>query len=66
MLLYGVAHGKDSGQLTGLGIEHAHSLYVLNGEVNLLEDLGALAARTEAINRHCHAQTDGHEEDYNV
>ena len=66
VLLYGVAHGKDSGQLTGLGIEHAHSLYVLNGEVNLLEDLGALAARTEAINRHCHAQTDGHEEDYNV
>ena len=65
-LLHGVFHAEHGGILARLGVEHAHAVAVLHGEVDVLDDTLALAARAEGIDGDCHAGEDGREGEYDV
>ena len=65
-LLHGVLHAEHGGILARLGVEHAHAVAVLHGEVDVLDDTLALAARAEGIDGDCHAGEDGREGEYDV
>lgn len=66
ILLHGVLHPQDGRVFPGLGVQHPDAVHVLHGEIDVLEDALALAARAESMDRNGHARTEGDENQYDV
>mgnify|MGYP000432315204 FL=1 len=62
VFLHGILDFQDGGIFPVLGVQHAHALRLFHGEIDVLEDTFALAARAEGIDRYRHADAQGYKD----
>jgi len=55
VFLHRILYLQHSRIFSRLGVQHAHAVRLFHGEVDVLEDTLALAARAEGMDRHRHA-----------
>ena len=64
ILLHRIVNTHDGTELTSLGVYHTNAVNIFDAEIDILEDIGTLAARSEGIDGNSHPDKDGKDDHY--